>query len=117
MSAPAAAVGAREQALAAGLVEGEDFVVAGLTSRMGSECVVLAGRGDRVLVLYADMGTERVLASTASFDDAVAVFLAEAAWLAADRERGPFRGRTRVLPTLGSDEDAVRAYEERLAHL
>ena len=113
---PPAVRAVHARALAAGLVDGLDVVVDGITPTSSSECVVLTADGAEYAVLHRDMDTDRPLLRTPSLVEAADVLLEEASWLAADRGRGRYAGRRR--PTGGegwSTAERVAAYERRVA--
>jgi len=105
----------RADALDNDLQDGVDFAVASVSPPHGSECILFEGSPDGFRVLYTDMGVTRTLFASPSFAQARAVFLDEACWLGAERERGPYVGRAQAVGTEDwSPAQVVAAYERRL---
>ncbi|WP_182112451.1 MULTISPECIES: glycohydrolase toxin TNT-related protein [unclassified Actinotalea] len=108
--APPEFVALRAEGEARGFVYGMDFFVWGVPGNGSSESIIFGCEGADYTVTYSDMGRERRLYASASYDDAKRRFFDEVARLAGPRGRGPLAGKPAQTGYEGMTQEQV--YEQ-----
>ena len=91
--APPEFVAMRDEGEALGFEYGTDFFIWWVPGNGSSESVIFGVDGDDYTVTHSDMGQERRLYASSSFEEAKSRFFDEVARLAGPRGRGPLAGQ------------------------
>ena len=108
--APPEFVALRTEGEALGFEYGTDFFIWWVPGFVSSETIIFGMDGPDYTVTYSDMGQERRLFASPSFDEAKGRFLDEVARLAGPRGRGPLAGQPAQSRYEGMTQDEV--YEQ-----